>query len=466
LVNDILDFSKIEAGKLELEEHPFELRACVEESLDLLAPAAAEKGLDLSYEIEPGVPVALIGDVTRLRQILINLIGNAVKFTAQGEVAVSVTMVPDSAEPRAQFAVRDTGIGIPRDKWDRLFKSFSQVDTSTTRQFGGTGLGLAISNRLVEFMGGRMWFESEVGKGSVFYFAVKASPLPQASPLAWEESHQNLAGKRILIVEDNQSNQRILRRWLDGLDMHPVGVGAGQDALDALASNDEFDAVILDHQIPDLDALSVAESIRKLPERLLLPILLLTSTRLRVTDQRAAAAGISVPVHKPIRPKQLLDALNQIFDRRRISPRKSSAASAFDGSLAARLPLRILVADDSRVNQMVAVKFLEKLGYRSEVASNGLEVIQALDRHDFDIVFLDVQMPELDGYGAARQIRRRWTDEIRPRLIAMTGNAMEGDRQRCLEAGMDDYISKPVRIADIKTALERWGSKSATPGSS
>jgi signal transduction histidine kinase len=457
IINDILDFSKIESGKLELEEHPFELRNCIEESMELLAPKAAEKELDLAYEIADDVPNTLVGDVTRLRQILVNLIGNAVKFTSHGEVVINASMMGKSEPRMVQFSVRDSGIGIPADKRDRLFKSFSQIDASTTRQFGGTGLGLAISNRLAEYMGRRIWLESEVGKGSTFHFAIKALPFPDASSVAWTESRSNLAGKHVLVAEDNQTNQRILSQWLMKFGMQPETVGTGQEATARLQSGDLFDAVILDLQIPDIDGLQTAESIRQLPGGSSVPILGLTSRHVRSGGPRAAAAGISIWVYKPIRPKQLLDALNTAFDRRKASIRKGPAVPVFDSSFASRLPLKILIADDSRINQKVAVGFLERLGYRSEVASNGLEVIQALDRQPFDIIFLDIQMPDMDGYETARQIRDRWSNEERPFVIAMTGNAMQGDREKCLAAGMDDYIPKPVRIDDLRTTLERWG---------
>lgn len=466
IINDILDFSKIESGKLELEEHPFELRDCIEESVELLGPKAAEKGLDLAYDIADDVPVALIGDVTRLRQILVNLVANAVKFTPKGEVVVTAGMV-GGAEPRLlRFSVRDTGVGIPENKWDRLFKSFSQVDASTTRQFGGTGLGLAISSRLAECMGGRIQFESQVGQGSTFYFAIPVKEFPNVPSPPWDQSRSNLAGKRVLVAEDNQTNKSILTNWLAKFGTQPEGVGSSYEALEQFRAGNTYDALILDLQMPDLDGFATAEAIRKLPGGSFLPILFLTSRHVRAGDARAAACGISVSVYKPIRPKQLLDALNQTFDRRRVSIRKGPTAAMFDSSLASRLPMKILIADDSRVNQKVGITFLEKLGYRPEVASNGLEVIQALERQPYDVVFLDVQMPEMDGYGAARHIRQHWSEEERPFIIAVTGNAMQGDQEKCLAAGMDDYISKPMRIDDLRITLERWGPRLRRPPAS
>jgi signal transduction histidine kinase len=457
IINDILDFSKIESGRLDIEEHPFDLRTCIEQSLELLAPTAHEKKLDLAYELDDAIPPTVIGDVTRLRQILVNLVGNAVKFTAEGEVMIRV--VPAESDSRSgllHFAVRDTGIGIPKEKQDRLFKSFSQADSSTTRHFGGTGLGLAISKRLAQFMGGRIWMESEAGQGSTFHFTIQMKPFAGGSPARWVGIHPNLAGRRVLILEDNATSRRILTDWLEKFGVRATAVATGPEALELLHPQNTFDAAILDFQLPGMDGLSLAESIRNLPGCQSLQLLPLTSIHLRAGETRAAAARVSVSVYKPIRPKQLLDALCQSLDRRTTSSQKTPAGQVFDPSFASRFPMRILIADDNQVNQKVARRFLERLGYRAEVVGNGLEVLQALELKPYDIVFLDVQMPEMDGYEAARQLHRRWPADQRPRLIAMTGNAMQGDKERCLEAGMDDYIAKPVRVEDLRTALERW----------
>jgi CheY-like chemotaxis protein len=385
-------------------------------------------------------------------------VGNAVKFTPEGEVVVTVGLgEPASSSGMLQFSVRDTGIGIPTDKQDRLFKSFSQVDSSTTRQFGGTGLGLAISKRLAEAMGGRLWVESEPGKGSTFHFTIRIRPAPDISADPLEIRYAELSGKRLLVVEDNATSRRILVNWLEKFGMVASAVETAEAALHELQNGSAYDAIILDFQLPGIDVLSLAGELRKLPVGPSLHLLLLTSTHLRAGDPRAAAARVSVSVYKPVRPHQLIEALVQSFDHRRASARKPPAAPWFDSSLASRLPLRILVADDNRVNQKVASSFLDKLGYRTEVVGNGLEVLQALEQRPFDIIFLDVQMPEMDGYEAARQLRIRWPGEERPRIIAMTGNAMQGDREQCLAAGMDDYITKPVRPEDLRSALERWG---------
>ena len=457
IIGDVLDFSKIESGRLELEEHPFNIRTCMEESIELLAAKAAEKHLDIIYELDESVPTTVSGDVTRLRQILVNLVGNAVKFTATGEVLLKGGWAaPESAPGLLHFSVKDTGIGIPANKLDRLFKSFSQVDSSTTRHFGGTGLGLVISKRLAEAMGGTMWVESEPGRGSTFHFTIQIERLSAATVESWEEKRPHLAGRRVLVIEDNETNRKMFRYWLERFGMDCVAVETAQEALEQLKSDNVFNAAIIDFELPDTDALSLAEAIRKLPGCQALHLLLLTSVRLRVGDPRAAQTRILASIHKPIRPRQLFEALSQTFDRRPASLRTAPSVMTFDPLFASRLPLRILMADDNRINQKVGRGFLEKLGYKADLAGNGLEVIEALQRQPYDLIFLDVQMPEMDGYETARQIQLRWPD--RPRIIAMTGNAMQGDREKCLAAGMDDYIVKPVRIDDIRTTLERWGS--------
>jgi len=475
IINDILDFSKIEAGKLELEQHPFELHTCIEEALDLLSPKAAEKGLALAYEVEDTIPKILVSDVTRLRQILVNLLGNAVKFTAQGEVVVEVTAAAHGLrrlEPGHEqdtdfvrlpeqwllhFAVRDTGIGVPLDRQHRLFKSFQQVDASTTRQYGGTGLGLAICKRLAELMGGRIWVDSDAGKGATFHFTIATKAAAATAPPNWQSAQPQLAGKRVLVVEGNLTNQRLIRHRAEQWGLVVAVAAHRAEALAALAARPPFDAGLIDLQLPGQDGLALAEEIRRLPEGRTLPLLLLSSVRLRNDDPRPAELGISVYVHKPIRPAQLLDALYRALSVQMQREKKSPFAPSLDVNFARRLPLRILLADDNPINQKVGASVLSKLGYRADVANNGLEVMQALEQRLYDVLFLDVQMPEMDGLECARQISQRWNRDKRPVIIAMTGNALMGDREKCLAAGMDDYISKPVRIAELQAALERWG---------
>jgi signal transduction histidine kinase len=460
IINDILDFSKIESGRLELERQPFELHTCIEEALGLLAPKAAEKQLDLAFIVDEAVPDVLSGDVTRLRQILVNLAENAVKFTVKGEVVVEVSLAaptPD-AVPGAlhlHFQVRDTGIGIPKDKQDRLFQSFSQVDSSTTRQYGGTGLGLAISKRLAELMHGRMWVESDEGKGSTFHFTIRVEAVEHRADAPAPSAHTALSGKRLLVVEDSATNQRIVRRFAGewGMQVH-----VAYDSAAALAAieGDTFDAVVIDMQLPDRDGVALARAIRDVPRGRTVPIVFLSSVRLRAGDTSVEALGISLFVYKPIRRAQLLDAMVRLFEA---APRarRPPVVSELDAGLAQRLPLRILLAEDNVVNVKVGQAYLTKMGYRCEVVNNGVEVLQALERQPFDLVLLDVHMPEMDGYEAARLIRDRWSDGERPWLVAMTGNAMQGDREKCLEAGMDDYIAKPVRPKELETMLIKWG---------
>jgi len=475
IINDILDFSKIESGKLELEHHPFDLHACIEEVLELLAPKAAEKNLDLSYISDDTIPKILVSDVTRLRQILVNLISNAVKFTANGEVAIEVKPAahglrrvepgrdPDTDFIRhpqqwlLHFSVRDTGIGIPLDKQSRLFKSFQQVDASTTRHYGGTGLGLAICKRLTELMGGSIWVESDAGKGSTFHFTILANAAASVSQPNWAAPQQQFAGKRLLVIEDNATNQRLIRQRGTQWGMNVESATNSREAMAALTAGKDFDLAIVDMQLADTDGLDLVGEIRKLPQGRFLPIILLSSVRLRSDDQRPSKAGISVVIHKPIRPQQLLEAMAQALNLQLQRDKKSPNAPALDATLASRLPLRILLADDNPINQRVGQSVLQKLGYRTELVTNGLEVLQALEQGSFDLIFLDVQMPEMDGLEASRRISERFGPERRPRIIAMTGNALMGDREKCLAAGMDDYISKPIRIAELQAAIERWG---------
>ena len=475
IINDILDFSKIESGKLELENHPFELHTCIEEALDLLAPKAAEKNLDLAYVVDDLIPKILVGDSTRLRQILVNLVSNAVKFTPAGEVVIEV--FPSAQGPRRlepghkqdteflrhpeqwllHFCVRDTGIGIPYDKQRRLFKSFQQVDASTTRHYGGTGLGLAICKQLTELMAGKIWVDSDTDEGATFHFTVVLRSASTHAPPNWQVPQPELAGRQLLIVEDNAFNQHLVRHRATHWGMQVHCAANSLETLKLLAEGKVFDAGIIDLQLPDVDSLALVEKIREHPAGKNLPLLLLSSVRLRSDDARPAQAGILGLVHKPIRPAQLLDVLCRALNLQPQLEKKAPVTPVLDGELARRIPLRVLLADDNLINQKVGQSILQKLGYRADIANNGLEVLAALERRAYDIIFLDVQMPEMDGLEAAREICKRWPVEKRPCIIAMTGNALMGDREKCLAAGMDDYITKPVRIAGLQQVLEHWG---------
>jgi PAS domain S-box-containing protein len=458
VINDILDFSKIEAGKLELESQPFDLRECVEGALDLVATRAAEKGVDLAYLVGDGVPAAIVGDVTRLRQVLLNLLSNAVKFTERGEVVLSVSARPPaqgSALHELTFTVRDTGIGIPADRLGRLFQSFSQVDASTTRRYGGTGLGLAISQRLTELMGGKIGVTSEVGAGSEFHFSIRAAATEAPVQIRRDLSgvQPSLRGKRVLVVDDNATNRRIVTVHLDNWGMPSRATESPLEALEWIRAGERFDVAILDMHMPDMDGVALARAIRPLPAGATLPLVLFTSLGRR--EARAEDEGFAAYLHKPIKPSQLFDALVSVLADQPIHvAARAAVRSELDPEMARRHPLRILLAEDNVVNQKVALRLLAQMGYRADVAANGLEAIEAVERQTYDVVLMDVQMPELDGFEASREINRRWP-AARPRIVAMTANAMQGDRELCVAAGMDDYVAKPIRVEELVSALER-----------
>ena len=456
IINDILDFSKIEAGKMDLEKQPFDLRECVETALDLVASKAIEKGLDIAYLMDDEVPRAVNGDVTRLRQVLLNLLSNGIKFTEHGEVVVEIQR--GESENEFLFSVRDTGIGIKPEAMERLFQSFSQADSSTTRKYGGTGLGLVISKRLSEMMGGRMWVESDgEDAGTTFYFTIQASEA-ESAPRKYSRdlrgAQPELSGKRILIVDDNETNRKILQLQTEKWGMESVAFETPAEVLDELKSDRTYDLLILDMHMPEMDGLQLAAEIRKSDQGKELPLALLTSLGRRDID----AEDLNFVAHlmKPLKPSHLFDALVTIFEGDETKrERKAQPAPTADADLATRHPLRILIAEDNAVNQKVALRVLQQLGYRADVASNGLEAIQSVERQPYDVVLMDVQMPEMDGLEATREIVSTWKPGDRPQIVAMTANALEGDREMCIEAGMDDYITKPIRVSDLVAALTK-----------
>ncbi len=454
IINDILDFSKIEAGRMDIESHPFDLRDCVESALDLVAARAAEKHIDTAYVFEGDVPEGVSGDVTRLRQILLNLLSNAVKFTDVGEIVLTVTAAPvTNGRTALTFAVRDTGIGLSDDGRSRLFQSFSQADSSTTRRYGGTGLGLAISRRLTELMGGRMWADSDgPGRGSTFAFSIElpVATLGTTTKRDYVGLQPEIAGKRLLVVDDNETNRRILRlqsaKW--GMDAHDTG--SPHEALDWLARGDRFDLAIVDMHMPELDGLELARRIRALDAKM--PMVLFSSLgRREVDDREGLFAGY---LSKPLHQSHLFDTLASLFTKSRVTGTAARGGStAIDRELAARHPLRILLAEDNVVNQKLALRLLQQMGYRADLASNGIEAVESVERQRYDVVLMDVQMPEMDGLEATRRIVQRWPNGERPRIVAMTANAMQGDREECLAAGMDDYLTKPIRVDVLVQAL-------------
>ncbi len=457
IINDILDFSKIEAGRMDIEAHPFDLRECVESAMDLIGGRAAEKHLDIAYQFEGDVPSAILGDVTRLRQILLNLLSNSVKFTEHGEVVLTVRAEGDEQTEEGShlhFTIRDTGIGLSEAGLSRLFQKFSQADSGTTRKYGGTGLGLAISKLLAELMGGTMWAESGgPGQGSTFHFTMSNKPteLPVGSRRDFIGEQPGLRGKRILVVDDNATNRKILKLQSQRWGMKPRDAEFPQQALDWLKAGEKFDLAILDMHMPEMDGVELAEALRAIDSEL--PMVLFTS----LGRKEAAAEGgalFKTTLAKPLRQSTLFDTLMTLLggeDAPKVP--ESKVKPKLDSGMAERHPLRILLAEDNVVNQKLALRLLQQMGYRADLASNGVEAIEALERQAYDVVLMDVQMPEMDGLEASRQITAKWSAENRPRIIAMTANAMQGDREECLAAGMDDYVTKPIRVDALVEAL-------------
>ncbi|NEO53929.1 MAG: response regulator [Okeania sp. SIO3B5] len=486
IINDILDFSKIESGKLELEDQPFNLRSCVEAALDLVASQAGAKGLELAYIIYQETPEAIVGDVTRLRQILANLLSNAVKFTDSGEVIVSVkgkkwlsansqpedidnkqtstnSVVKRNPKPvdnlyEIEFAVKDTGIGIPKDRLERLFKPFSQVDASMTRNYGGTGLGLAISKRLSEAMGGQMWVETEIDRGSTFRFTMMAMATNTNTESKLQKSQPELTDKRVLVVDDNATNRQIITLQIESWGMNVTAVESGEKALNLLCSGENFDIAVLDLQMPEMDGLTLAEKIQSMPEYRILPLIMLSSIGKLTSEEIAGRASFAAFVSKPIKQSNLYEMLVSVLGVQRVSvkPETSRAKSILIDEVGVGLSLHILIVEDVTVNQKVALLSLKRLGYRADIANNGLEALEALRRQNYDLVFMDVQMPQMDGLEATKRICQIFPEVKRPWIVAMTAHVMRGDREECLEAGMNDYISKPVRVEALVKALNNY----------
>jgi PAS domain S-box-containing protein len=452
IIDDILDYSKADVGKLEIEQHAVDLRECIEKSLDLVTPRAVDKGLNLAYLIEDGTPESLIGDAKRLRQILVNLLSNAVKFTHQGEVLVAVDVsARDREQCTLRIAVRDTGIGIAPEHLPQLFQSFTQVDASTTRKYGGTGLGLAISQRLAQLMGGQIRVESVPGCGSTFWVELAMRVAPSSVPAEHlQVNAPALAGKRILIVDDNLTNRRILTQLALRWGLQPTTLSSGLEALDRIRHGESFDIALLDVSMPELDGVDLAQRIRQRRGPQELPIVLLTSLGQRPALPESDKVALAACLAKPIKAGQLFSAL--VAATRGAPAQPPPEAARAPGP---QQPLRVLVAEDNPLNQRVAVQLLHHLGHVAQTAGNGVEALRALESDAFDAVLMDIQMPELDGLQAARQVVRRRGQATRPRIVAMTANAMPGDREAYLAAGMDGYLAKPVRIDELGAALSQ-----------
>ena len=468
IINNLLDLSKIEAGKLELEATTFDLRACIEEILDLMAGKATEKKIELAYFMEPSVPEVIVGDITRLRQILINLLHNALKFTDQGEVVLEVGLeneqpqqtplyagISEAMLTTLHFIVRDTGIGIPADKKDRLFKPFSQVDVSTTRKYGGSGLGLAISRQLCDLMGGKMWVESEgiPGKGSSFHFTIVVEEgMVENSSLKYHTQPQ-LEGKRVLIVDDNAINRMILTHFTGLWGARPQAAATARVALNWIHQGEVFDLAILDMQMPEIEGIHFAEMIHKREEDL--PLVMLTALGMR--DRQVPADLFAGRLNKPIKVAQLYEVLTTLLS---VQPTPAVKHAPYrpklDAQMGEKRPIRILLAEDNPINQQVVKLMLAKLGYKPEVVSNGLQALDAVKHNNFDLVFMDVQMPEMDGEETTRRIRSEVPQKRQPYIVALTADALEGRREFYLEIGMDDYLSKPMGIDSLVKAIEHY----------
>ncbi|MBD2355795.1 response regulator [Tolypothrix sp. FACHB-123] len=477
IINDILDFSKIESGNLELEEQPFDLQVCVEEALDLLAPQAAAKGIELMYEFQPRTPTLIIGDITRVRQVLWNLVSNAVKFTNDGEIVVKIAVQPQISTQKTTtgdrvcyeflFGVSDTGIGIARDRLDRLFKPFSQVDASMTRRYGGTGLGLAISKRLSEIMGGRMWVESEAGIGSTFYFTatleVDASAIDSTVNI-----YPELLGKRLLLKTNNANLRKCLTWQIQSLGVDVQAVKSSRAVLEFIADS-PFDMAILDIDSPDLDILELTSRIRAIPKQQDLPLIMFSFKGKQTVEIKEVAPEFTAFLQKPVRQYQLHNTLLQIvrgnWSTRRIDQKITIPSYSrlptpnlpnIDAQMGQTIPLKILLVEDVLVNQKIALKMLQRLGYRADVANNGREALEALHRQLYDVVFMDIQMPEMDGWETTIRIREEFSENAQPWIVAMTAHARPEDRQECLIVGMDDYISKPISLEAIEAVLRKF----------
>jgi CheY-like chemotaxis protein/HPt (histidine-containing phosphotransfer) domain-containing protein len=467
IINDILDLSKIEAGKLELNPHSFNLRNCIEETLELMAAKAFEKNLDLVCEIADDIPAMIVNDPMRLRQVITNLISNAIKFTKTGDISVLVRTITSRTEEdgrqqmRLQFSVNDTGIGISAEGLTKLFKPFGQAEASTAHKFGGTGLGLAISKRLVELMGGKIWAESVPNSGSTFYFTINATAEVSAASFSLAGRQEKLADLRVLIVDDNAASRQTLGGQLTRWGMVSRTAKSPQEALDLLRAGEGFDLVILDSQLPGSDGFALAAEIHQLSNSQLIPIVLLVPMGVRMETTPSTRIPFINYAGKPTRATQLFETLNRAITNAR-SPGEKPAAVPAPQPQVAPLSLQILLCDDNAINQKVAVRILQQLGYKPDVAGNGREAVEAMDKKKYDLVFMDVMMPEMNGLEATQEIRNRQkagtSENYKSRIvvIAMTAQAMQGDREKCIESGMDDYLSKPIRPGDIRNMIAKW----------
>ncbi len=463
LINDILDFSKIEAGKLELSTIQFSLRDCVANTLTTLAIGADNKGLELVYRIPMTIPDAVVGDPGRLRQVLVNLVGNAIKFTAKGEVAINAELeLETDKEVSVHFSVTDTGIGIPFEQQARIFNAFEQADGSTTREYGGTGLGLTVCARLVEMMKGRIWVESEVDRGSVFHFTVYFSLATEPAPRSIHLETSIIKGLSALVVDDNSTNRRILEEILKSWGMKPTSVTDGKTALEVMkqAQNlgSAFPIALIDYMMPGMDGFELVERIKDDPDLVKPIMLILTSAGQRGHAARCVELGVSAYLLKPIHQQQLLETICASLQKNAVVQTRPSLLTRHSIRESSRR-INILLAEDNLINQKLAVSLLQKMGHNVTVAQDGKQAVAMSEIEQFDLILMDVQMPEMDGLEATAAIRSREESQGRPRvpILAMTAYAMTGDSDRCIEAGMDGYISKPINTQELFETIENLG---------
>ncbi len=460
IINDILDFSKIESGKMTLEETAFELRNCIEDALDLFAPKAIEKGIDLLYLIQPDVSPFLVGDVNRLKQIMINLINNAIKFTEEGEIFISIEKTGEGdGYQELLFSVKDSGIGIAKEKMDILFEAFTQADATTTRRYGGTGLGLAIAKHLITLMGGNIWVESKIGKGSTFYFNLKMATSGIGKTKLYVRGQiPELKNSRVLIVDDNETNRHIFTLQFESWGMIPLTARSGQEALEIIEEQEEpFELAVIDMQMPAMDGLELGKKIKEIPFKGDIPMIMLTSLgKINKLPTEIFDAQLS----KPIKLAELFEEVLRVIAETR-NRRNNLADHNIDKNLADKLPMRILLAEDNITNQDLVITLLGKMGYKIDAVENGRKVLEMLDRKKYDIILMDIQMPVMNGMEATKAICERFPENERPKIIAITANAMTGDRERYLAAGMVDYLPKPIKFKDVQTVLIKWGKKKA-----
>jgi signal transduction histidine kinase/CheY-like chemotaxis protein len=457
-INDILDFSKIESGRLELDLQPVDLRACIEEALDLVSQKAHDQGNELLYVIDANVPQRIMGDVARLRQILVNLINNAIKFTQNGEIFLSVhTEQQIDGDFDLSVSVKDTGIGIPKDKLELIFEAFTQADSSATRKYGGAGLGLVICSRLVGLMGGRIDVESSEGKGSKFHFTIHAAALGDQSGLQAQERSTELEGKRVLIVDDSSTNLQILSAECKQWAMIPYAVGSPKEALESLKRGDHFDLAIYDMQMPEKDGVQLALETRELSQSSQIPIILLSSWDLsnpRIRDNRDLFAATAM---KPLKISQFQSLLKNVIGKQRAVSNVTQDFPKATQKLSAEIPVSIIVAEDNLINQKLIQRMLRSMGYEPTIVGTGLEVLSSLEHVSCDLVFMDVQMPEMDGLETTQKIRQKYGTNTGPKIVAMTAFALAGDKEKCLQAGMDDYLSKPFVSEQVASMIRKWG---------